>query len=168
MLGKRHFHKFLINPAFQLRFIGWGIAIAFLILFVFYSSNMVFFKYYLNQGLEFGLPPNHIFFNFLKDQYVRMNYIFLLTSIIAVLVIFVSGVVISHRISGPLYHLRVHLDKIRDGASPSAVQFRSTDYFQEIAVAYNEHLSAILGPNLNAHNSGAQNSSALNPKNKTE
>jgi hypothetical protein len=68
-----------------------------------------------------------------------MNQIFLATSIITFLTIAVGGLVLSHKVAGPLYRLTQHLKR----SSPEnikPVQFRKGDYFPEIQDAFNEFI----------------------------
>jgi hypothetical protein len=133
----------LINPAFQLRFIAWMSAVALVVVMVFYTAHLYFFRTYLLRAKNVGLPANHIFFTFLSEQYRDMNWILLVTSIGVVLLVSTLGLVISHRIAGPLDRLRNHMTAKEDEIDLSEFQFRSADYFRELGEAYNHHLSLI-------------------------
>ncbi len=136
--------KLLINPKFQFSFIKWMIGIYLVIISIFYGANLYFFKSYFNLGKQSGLPTNHVFFEFIKDQYQMMNWIFIGTSLILFTFLFGIGLIISHRVAGPLHHLNEHFEKIANGNPPSKISFRKKDYFQELGVSYNKHLSVLL------------------------
>src|SRR5688500_16578091 len=116
---------FLINPKFQLSFIGWMIGISLTLNSIFYASNLYFFKLYIKQGEHIGLSKDHVFFNFINDQFKRMNSIFLITSILAFALIVIVGFIISHRVAGPLYRLCMHLEATAKGAPPKKIKFRA-------------------------------------------
>lgn len=132
--------KFLVNPNFQLRFIGWMAGVALIVILIFYSAHLYFFRSYMNQGKAAGLPPHHIFFTFLSDQYRSMNWIIAITSVTVFIMIFFAGLILSHRIAGPLNRFSEHMDNCWKDKKLSKVRFRSEDYFQELAEAYNRHL----------------------------
>lgn len=61
-----------------------------------------------------------------------------------------AGVLISHRLGGPIYHLKKYIQDIITGAAmPRAVKFRKDDFFHDLAESFNrfqEH-AGILKPN---------------------
>src|ERR1700722_13141193 len=90
----------LINPQFQLSFLGYTIGMALVIVAVFYFSNMYFFWRFAEKGKEIGLEPDHIFFKFLKEQHQTMDIIFLVTAVFAFIFLIVYGYYLSHRVAG--------------------------------------------------------------------
>jgi len=69
-----------------------------------------------------------------------MNLIFIFTAVVVVVFIAVFGILLSHRIAGPLYRLHRHMSEIGQGKIQSEVSFRKGDYFQELAGSFNEQL----------------------------
>ncbi len=134
----------LINPNFQIRFTGWMVGIALTEVLVFYSSYLYFFKFYIDLGKKSGLNPNHIFFKFLSDQYRNMNYFFISTAIFSVVLLVVVGLVLSHRIAGPIYRMCKHLNQPIKKEDIGNFKFRPGDYFLELASSYNNHLKNLL------------------------
>jgi sensor histidine kinase YesM len=129
----------LINPAFQLSVLGFMAGIAGFVIAIFYGAW--FFRKFAMQGRELGLPADHVFFEFLREQSNTMNLIFAITSLLALVGIAVAGLILSHRIAGPLYRLRKHLDAVAAGTTLGDVKFREKDYFPEVADAYNRQIA---------------------------
>jgi nitrogen fixation/metabolism regulation signal transduction histidine kinase len=49
-----------------------------------------------------------------------------------------AGLVLSHRLGGPVYHLKTYLDGITTGSiTPRDVRFRKDDFFHDLAAAFN-------------------------------
>src|ERR1700677_3921565 len=88
---------FLTNPRFQLSFLGYTMGMAFVIIAVFYVANMYFFLKFFAKGKEIGLPPNHVFFKFLKEQQHTMDIIFVVTAAFAFVFLFMFGFFLSNR-----------------------------------------------------------------------
>lgn len=59
------------------------------------------------------------------------------------IVVFLSFIFFTHKIAGPLYKLRTHLEGIREGKPITPLTFRQGDYFQEIADEISLFLEAI-------------------------
>lgn len=131
----------LINPRFQLRLIGWMWITSVLTVAVFYGSLSYFFWSFTQRGVTLGLPSHHVFFEFMREQQVQMNWVFLVTAILVWVVILIIGWVVSHRVAGPLHRLMKHFQDVADGKTINDVTFRTNDYFSEVAESYNRQLS---------------------------
>ncbi len=129
--------SFLINPRFQLRMLAYAVGMAVLVVGGIYAAHFLFFHRFIQLGLTLGLPDDHVFFGFLRQQQRTMNYFFAGISILTLAVLLVGGLLLSHRIAGPLYRLRRHLEQISEGEPVREVKFRTHDYFQELAEAFN-------------------------------
>lgn len=136
--------KLLVYPKFQVTIIAWMIGIAISTITLFYISNIILFNYYLQQGKTAGLPKDHVFFQFLRDQYTHMRWIFLGTSFLAFTLICLAGLILSNRVAGPLCRFRKHLDAIAEGkVKLSGIKFRTHDYFTELADSFNKAIETI-------------------------
>jgi hypothetical protein len=128
---------FLINPPFQLAFMAWMVGISFAVIAVFYGANWYFFEKFWEQGVALGLPADHVFFEFLRDQRREMFWIFMATSSVVFATVCSIGLILSHRVAGPLYRLKKHILMVADGETTDDVKFRKGDHFLEVASAYN-------------------------------
>ena len=144
---KRYFgarRNLLINPKFQLRFVFENLITAMVVVGVFYAANFYFFWEIARNAKAAGLPADHIFFEFIDSQNSLMTNIFFVAAIFLVLLIAIRGILLSHRIAGPLYRLNKHMRQIADGQTKDAVHFRKKDFFAELADSYNDQLNYLL------------------------
>jgi methyl-accepting chemotaxis protein len=132
---------FLINPRFQLSFMAWMVGISFVVIATFYAANWWFFRKFWEQGQALGLPPDHVFFEFLRDQRHEMDWIFVGTAAVAFVAVCLIGLVLSHRVAGPLYRLHKHMKDVADGKTTEEVRFRTKDHFLELSDAFNAQLA---------------------------
>jgi methyl-accepting chemotaxis protein len=135
--------SYLINPAFQWRFVTFMLAIALVTILVFYAANLYFFLNFIGIGRELNLPPDHALFRFIAEQRRTMNIIFVATSFVAGIVIVGGGILLSHRVAGPLHRLRGHLDRVAESGDAKPVIFRKGDFFPELAEACNRCLDRL-------------------------
>lgn len=129
----------LINKRFQLSMLSWFFLLAIGLIALFYTANWYFFQNLTKLAQEAGLPSDHVFFQFIEGQKIIMNRIYIITSSLSIVVITVGGLVLSHKIAGPLYRLTRHLEK-NSMENVTPVKFRTGDYFQEIQHAFNEFI----------------------------
>lgn len=130
--------KYLLNPNFQLKLMGYFMALSFAMITIFYGSVLFFFWKFHDMGVELGLQESHVFFRFLAQQKSQMNWIFLATSIIGAIALTVGGLVLSHKIAGPIHRLCTWLDEKRNGKQSEPLKFREGDFFPEIESHVNE------------------------------
>jgi len=134
--------KLLVNRHFQLSFIGVMAGSAFLVMITTYLANSYFFWKFGKLGMDLHLAADHAFFQFLKNQQILMSGIFLVNSLVVFTLLITLGLVFSHRIAGPLYKLQKHLLETSKSGRYSKVFFRKSDFFYELADAYNRQLPA--------------------------
>ena len=132
---------YLINPLFQLQFMGWMGGIAFSVVAVFSIAHVIFFKNLRKLATEGGLAANHVFYRFIQDRESEMNAITLYTAGVVLLVVIIAGLLLSNKIAGPLYRFHQHLKKSSVDKKLTKVAFRKGDYFSEIADEYNNHIN---------------------------
>ena len=130
--------NYLINPQFQIRVTMYFVILAIINIIVFYGCVYYFFDIFYQKGLEVGLPKNHVFFMFIEDQITQMNSVFIIMSLLTTAILFIAGVLISHRIAGPMYRLDQDLQKMAEENKLEKVKFRKKDFFQEIPESFNK------------------------------
>lgn len=131
---------FLINPRFQKVFVGKMVGLALVVSAIFYASHLYFFWKANQMGLEIGLANDHVFFKFIAEQQRAMSWVFLVTSAAVSGLLVIFGMAYSHRIAGPLHHLRRYLKDRSEGRAQGPLVFRSSDYFQEVAESLNDYI----------------------------
>ena len=135
--------KLLINPEFQWKVILHFAALGLVIISTFFIANRYFFLKFMKKGELMQIPPNHVFFQFLSEQKMAMDWIYLTVTLSVMIFSFGYGLYFSHRVSGPLLRLK---GEIRDWASGKRTQgtfkFRPKDYFQDLAKATDDYLKS--------------------------
>jgi sensor histidine kinase YesM len=133
----------LINPKFQLTFLFYMLVIAATIIVVLYVANVFFFRRSYEAGQTLGLPPDHIYFTFIDNQRSTMKWIFLLASGVTMVNLTFWGLYLSHRVAGPIYRLRKHMVELAEGKTNRDVNFRTNDFFPELAEAFNQFVKTL-------------------------
>lgn len=129
----------LINRQFQLSILSWFILLSFFVLGIIYSANYYFFHLFIQDAMSAGIPADHMFFKFINEQKMTMNRLFLGISVFIFIVLSVGGLILSHKVAGPLYRLTQYL-KQNSPKSAIPLKFRKGDYFPEIEEAFNEFI----------------------------
>jgi hypothetical protein len=130
----------LLNPKFQLTLMGFFFGLALFTLMLFYVALYYFFTKFHAMGVEVQLPNNHIFFQFIQKQKTEMNLIFGVVALVQLLGIVLGGLILSHKIAGPIHHLCTYLDGLLKGGKGSQLHFRDGDFFKEVP----EKLNSVL------------------------
>jgi hypothetical protein len=126
--------RFLVMPAFQLKFMSYIICFAVFGIAVLYASNYFYFERLLTQGQELGLPPDHVYFEFVANQKSLLNMTFFSVSVIVFGGLIIAGLALSHKIAGPVYRIQSYLKAIRrEGEPVRKLKFRDGDFFPEVA-----------------------------------
>jgi hypothetical protein len=128
----------LISPDFQLKYLAYSVSFALLGVLILYGANLYFFWDLKNTGKSIGLPPNHVFFQFVQDRKMVMNFVFGITGTVVFLLLGISGLFLSHKVAGPMVRFKAHLKKLTKTKTIDEVKFREKDFFQDIAEAFNE------------------------------
>ncbi len=136
---KKLFHrkKYLINPKFQLTLIGYITLLLVVVIGILWGANTYFFNFFWGIGKNAHLSQNHVYFQFLKDEHILMNRIFLYVSFSVALLMGTFGFFISHKIAGPIYKFCEHIKNYKKTGKFIEVKFRKGDFFHELADAYN-------------------------------
>jgi hypothetical protein len=135
----RKTRSLLINPKFQWTLIGYAAFVATLILITVYSLISYGFHEFMQLGSQAGLPADHIYYKFIQMQEGTFNRVILLISIVIGLILLLGGLVISHKIAGPIYRMQKEFNDMRENniRELREIQFRKGDFFPELAEAYN-------------------------------
>lgn len=139
---KRYLKNLLLAPRLQLFIIGYFsiislVAIAYVII-VFNERNQKI----LGLFSKLNLPVNHPIGRGLELQTSFLSPEFIGFAVGFFLLFFVGGLILSHRIAGPVYRLRQHL-KSCHGKRPTQIQFRDGDFFHELANDFNSYVESI-------------------------
>ena len=128
---------YLINPRFQWRFIGFMATVSLLAISLLFVSNILFFRNMEHEALSVGLTRDNPYFDFLQEQKSALSTLYFAVSGVVFVLMMGLGILYSHRIAGPLYHLDRKMRRIAGGEEPSPLQFRRRDQFLELTESFN-------------------------------
>ena len=137
--------KLLIDPRFQWSFLGYLLGATIAVAAIFFGATRLFFYRLIQKGEAIGLPADHIFFRFIGDQKVTMDYIFLGTCGVLTLTLLFFGLHLSNKIAGPVYRLKTDLKRAAELGQFRRFSVRQGDYFPELADAINDYVGATQG-----------------------
>ncbi len=123
----------LINPQFQLRFIAYITSFTLIGLAIIFLSNIIFFNKLHAEGMAMGLPPDHLYFEFIQQQKWHLTFIFLVSAVCLFTLIFIAGLYLSHKLAGPVYRVGKWVDDVITGRETRKLTFREHDFFPEVA-----------------------------------
>jgi len=135
----------LINPKFQWTLIGYAAFIATLIFISVYGLLSFGFHEFIQIGHQAGLPDDHVYFQFIKMQESTFLRVILAIAFFVGTILTVGGLIVSHKIAGPLYRLQKELLGMAAKPEPSLhkIIFREGDFFPEVPQAFNELVDKI-------------------------
>lgn len=140
---------YMINPHFQYSFIIFASVIGFISLCIFYFAILYFFWSFEKRGIALGIPANHIFFRFIDEERSTMNLIFVIASVLVLLTTSIGALMLSHRVAGPIYHLKKHLIQIASDKKLKPLKFRNGDFFLELEETFNIFIKSVSVENVN-------------------
>ena len=136
---------YLINPRFQWRFIGFMAVVSLLAISILFVSNILFFRSMEHEALSVGLTRDNPYFDFLQEQKSALSMLYFAVSGVVFVLMMGLGILYSHRIAGPLYHLDRKMRRIASGEEPSPVNFRRRDQFAELSESFNAMIVKLRG-----------------------
>lgn len=132
----RQIKNLIINPRVQFKLIAVFSGVFFLTVSTLYSTIYLFFWRFHEKAINVGIPEGHVFFKFLYEQKHNLDMLFVALIIVNFFVLILVGIVISHRIAGPIEKLKNHLETIHDEAED--FRLRENDFFSDISPVVNK------------------------------
>lgn len=83
-----------------------------------------------NQFISLNTQMSESFINIKTQLFILLGVV----QIAYLGIVFAFSLLISHRIAGPLYKLKMYLSDIREGGSFKELTFRDKDYFHDVAL----------------------------------
>lgn len=128
-MDKHRRRKLLVLPEFQLTFLG---------LMAFFCAGVIgVFYVVLKTSLMRLAEINATFASYVVNLDPKLNFIFALGSLGAMVILITGGLFLSHRVAGPICKLVQHLEDNPE----KEIHFRKGDFFQDLAEAYNRTLT---------------------------
>lgn len=113
---------------------------------IFYAAVAYLFFAFEVQGQALGLAIDHPYFQFLNEQKSITDKLFGVTTAAVLLVLGSFGIVLSHRVAGPVYRVSEHLRDMAETHNYKALSFRKSDEFPELAGAVNSLVESLKEP----------------------
>lgn len=142
-LGDAKRKTILINSDFQIKIITSIVYFFLVIISVFYAANWYFFYQLKQNGINAGIPMNSDYFIFIENSSHQFNIFFFTASLVSILIIYYFGLILSHRIAGPLHNISISIDEMIKTKKKKKISFRKNDYFHEHAQKINELLDSV-------------------------
>lgn len=137
MPGKEMRRRYLVRK-FQLKFAGFVLlfmlVVGFACGFIVYNSSMSILVKKLS-----GVFPQHRLIAIINEMNLRLVIGFIL----ALILIFIASIFVSHRIAGPLVRIEKSISEIGDGNLSLIVKLRKSDELQDLAQTIN-NMTALL------------------------
>jgi methyl-accepting chemotaxis protein len=130
-------NKKLINPKFQLKLVGTFFFLA--------CISALFQVLLLNLSLRELAPrlgESSEAMLLLLDELFRKNLMLAFIGLLPLMLI--VGVLVTHRIAGPIYRMEKHLEALARGENPGECRIRKEDEFQELCERLNEAQRALM------------------------
>jgi len=135
--------KFIVDRRFQLELILCLVCVLGITLGCLYFGISKAMDQLKDQLALNGSVQSALYSGFLLQQRSLINKMFFWGAMGAIGFIVLGGLVLSHRIAGPLYRLGVHMKSIALGEAPRRVKFRGNDYFCDLADVFNEMIDKL-------------------------
>lgn len=133
----RHPRSVVINTGFQFSVISYVLALGLINFGVFYLVYEYVFTGFHQTGVDMSLGPQSYYFQFLSEQRTTFFKFFSIATVANLIILIVGGLVLSHRIAGPIFRLQQHAEQVVSKDVTTPISFRKLDYFPELATAYN-------------------------------
>lgn len=103
-------------------------------------ANVYLFNELLVEAKIVGAVPGSPFMEYLEGIKYKLMVVGGASMLLSSTVIIIFGLILSHRIAGPIYHLKNHIQRILKGdkaALENELNFREKDFFVELSVDVN-------------------------------
>jgi len=130
--------RYLVVPKFQLKFAG--LILAFIFGTAIFSAASIYYYMWMTLGDKLaGIYPQGRLVLLLRAANWNLFWrIIVLSPFVAAL-----GIVLSHRIAGPIYRIRFILERVAAGERDLRLQLRKTDELKDVAEAINNVLDSV-------------------------
>src|SRR3989344_953207 len=119
-----------VNPPFQLKLISYFVGLFLISTLSFYTTTYLLFWKIKETALNVGIPEGFVFYRFLLNQRSDVDSLFIGLAIFNFLLLVAVGLIVSHRIAGPIHKLKMQLSTAT--LDPEDFKLRESDFFQEL------------------------------------
>lgn len=133
---ERNLSGLLVDRIFQFKLLSYFFGLFLLTTISLYSTTYLFFWNMKNKGLKVGIPEGHVYYQFLLNQKHDLDLLFIGLVAFNLVLLITVGLVISHRVAGPIFKIVQHLTDPKLNQEP--IKFRENDFFKELAPLINK------------------------------
>lgn len=127
---------FLVNPSFQIKF-------SLLIGSLIFLSSLLYPLLFLDFFKDLA-ENNPAFYQVIEQAQSQFILFLIFVQFIFSIIVLILFIFFTHKIAGPLFKLKKHLQGIREGNAITALTFRDGDYFHDIAEEVSELLESVV------------------------
>ncbi len=128
---------YIVNPKFQIKFCFFVVSL------IFISSLVYPFVIYDLIGGLINKTADPAIIAALEINKVKLILALALYQLVFIGIVFIISIFQGHKIAGPLYKLKMVLEKVKEGKTPEKLKFRKGDYFEDLEVAFNEAMETL-------------------------
>lgn len=134
--NKRRIKSIIIYPEFQLKLISLFIGLFLLSTISIFMATHLFFYNFKEQASKIDLSQPQVFLHFLDTMKIELNLIFIVVAAINLIILFGCGILISHRIAGPIMKIKKFLTN--NNFKNQNFSLRKSDFFKELTPVMNQ------------------------------
>ena len=131
----RYLKNYILDAHFQGKLISYFVGLFMITSASLYSVSYLFFWKMKDKALKVGIPDGHIFYRFIDGQKADLDLLFVALVIFNLILLVGAGIVISHRIAGPIYRFNQYLKTL--GPDSTNLKLRKSDFFKELESTIN-------------------------------
>jgi HAMP domain-containing protein len=117
--------------------------------FVSMTLNGYLYYSYVADSYDFILRHSSLSQEVIDDRHRELFVLWVSLTVLSLLVILgiaIWTLVLTHRATGPVYHMRRVMEEIRSGNVAARVRLRKKDEFQELAASFNAMMDELQRP----------------------
>lgn len=139
MAARERRRRYLVKKGLQFRYLG--LILAAVVLPVIFVSGCLYYLIFFLMAEQLAIPES-IAYNLLP-VFNKINFMLLVGTPALVLLLLCLGLIISHRIAGPIYRLEKDLDEIAKGNFSIRIKMRRNDELISLAEKINKILQRV-------------------------
>ncbi len=141
-MAKRKVSNLLINPKFQKKYVFWMSSTGIILTCI--NATIIYF--FTKENYEFLVEMLEMTDDAKNQMYQELYQIIGLlgiSSLVFMIIVSIWGIILSHRVAGPLHKLKMSIDNITNGKTDTRVFFRKNDHFQDLAASFNDMMDEL-------------------------
>lgn len=139
----RKIKNYFILPRFQFTLIFLNLFIMTCCLGLVFYQIEASFNELIYIGEKLKLDPNSAFFRLLSNQKGAIQEKLYIAAIISYVLSFWATIIVSHKVSGPIYRLKMYFKDISSNGLSAPLKFRDRDYYHDLADTVNDGIDKI-------------------------